>query len=344
MIKTGNRNFWIAQIVGWTLLGGSNLLVQIFAEIPKNILIINTLIPVLVGFLITSTYRHFIRKLDWSRWNLKKTIIFLVISTFILTIVFMLMAFTTIAVINGLHGLTTASFLASMFSFILILLTWNLIYFSIHYFNNWTLAEIEKWKLDSVMKEAQLGSLKAQIKPHFVFNTINNIRSLILEDEERAREMLLNFSDLFRYSLKNTNKSKVTIEEELEIVNQYLDLLSIQYEDKLRYNIEVEDGLESHELPPMILQLLVENSIKHGISQFIEGGLISIKIEEKDDFLHIIVKNSGNLNNSANLEDQLGVGLGNIKKRLDLIYDGKATMKITEKENNVMVSIKIPVA
>ena len=301
------------------------------------------MIPVITGFLLTSIYRYFIRKLNWRNWSLKKTIIFLIVSTITLTLVFMLITFSCVLFVNGLHGMTTASFLSSMFSFILILLTWNLIYFSIHYFNNWTLAEIDKWKLDSVMKEAQLGSLKAQIKPHFVFNTINNIRSLILEDEEKAREMLLNFSDLFRYSLKNTNQSKVTLQEELEIVNQYLDLLSIQYEDKLQYKIKVEDGLETYQLPPMILQLLVENSIKHGISQFIKGGMISIEIDAKDEFLNIKVKNSGSLVKASNLEDQLGVGLGNIKKRLDLIYDGNATMKMTEIENNVVVSIKIPV-
>ena len=76
--------------------------------------------------------------------------------------------------------------------------------------------------------------MKSQINPHFVFNTINNIRSLILEDEEKAREMLLNFSDLFRYSLKNSNQTRVSLEDELEIVNQYFELLSIQYEDKLK--------------------------------------------------------------------------------------------------------------
>ncbi len=85
--------------------------------------------------------------------------------------------------------------------------------------------------------------------------------------------MLLNFSDLFRYSLKNTDQSKVTLKEELEIVNQYLELLSIQYEDKLHYKIQVEEGLELFELPPMMLQLLVENAVKHGISQFKEGGI-----------------------------------------------------------------------
>lgn len=344
MIKTGNRNFWIAQTLGWSLLAGSNLLLQVLAGFPNKILVFNAVMPIVVGFSLTSIYRYFIRKLKWRKWNLRKTLAFLVGSTFVLTTVFMLLVFIIIWVLKGLHGLTMVSFFGSMFSFILILLTWNLIYFSIHYFNNWTQAEIEKWQLAAIMKDAQLGSLKSQIKPHFVFNTINNIRSLILEDSEKAREMLINFSDLFRYALKNTDQSKVSLEDELEIVNQYLELLSIQYEDKLRYEISVEEGLESFQLPPMILQLLVENSIKHGISQYIEGGNILIDITKQGGFLIIKVQNSGNLNKSSNLEDQLGVGLENIKKRLELIYDGKATMKMVEIENNVIVSIKVPLA
>ena len=136
MIKTGNRNFWIAQIIGWLLLGGSTLLIQIFAGIPNKSIVYNTLIPVITGFLLTSIYRYFIRKLNWRNWSLKKTIIFLIVSTITLTLVFMLITFSCVLFVNGLHGMTTASFLSSMFSFILILLTWNLIYFSIHYFTS----------------------------------------------------------------------------------------------------------------------------------------------------------------------------------------------------------------
>ena len=343
MIKTGNRNFWIAQIIGWSMLAGSNLLVQVLAKFPEELHLSGALLPMIIGFLLTSIYRYFIRKLDWHKWNLSKTLAFLLGSTVILASVFMALIFVIILFFNEQHGLTIASFLGNMFSFILVLLTWNLIYFSIHYFNNWNQAEIEKWKLAATIKDAQLGSLKSQIKPHFVFNTINNIRSLILEDEEKAREMLLNFSDLFRYSLKNTDQSKVTLREELEIVNQYLELLSIQYEDKLNYKIQVEEGLELFELPPMILQLLVENSVKHGISQFIKGGTILIDIIKGERFLNIKVQNTGNLNKSSSLEDQLGVGLENIKKRLELIYNEKATMKMIEIKNNVVVSIKIPI-
>jgi LytS/YehU family sensor histidine kinase len=231
-----------------------------------------------------------------------------------------------------------------MFIFTLIILTWNLIYFTIHYFNNWTQAEVEKWKLAAEIKDAQLGSLKSQIKPHFVFNTINNIRSLILEDKEKAREMLLNFSDLFRYALKNSDQSKAKLEDEIEIVKQYLELVSIQYEDKLQYSISVDEGMEAVLMPPMMLQLLVENAVKHGISQFKEGGSIIVDVKQLDEEINIRVKNTGNFNTTSSLGDQLGVGLKNIRKRLELIYNGEASIAMDEVGDKVVASIKIPIS
>lgn len=342
MIQTGNKNFWIAQTVGWSLMAGSNLLIQILAGYPIKLLLYNSLTPFIVGFILTSIYRYIIKESNWKEWSLRKTIFNLISSTMLLTSVFIVLIFLVFRILFGVEEINIVELLGNLFIFTLIMLTWNLIYFSIHYFNNWNQAEIEKWKLAAEMKDAQLGSLKSQINPHFVFNTINNIRSLILEDKEKARDMLLNFSDLFRYALKNNDHSKVELKDELAIVNQYLELLSIQYENKLHYQIQVDDGLEEIKLPPMMLQLLVENAVKHGISQFKEGGSILINIDHGEGFLNVKVKNTGNLKTSSSLGDKLGVGLENIRKRLELIYNGKANLNMMEKDNNVIALIKIP--
>ncbi|MEM6807238.1 MAG: histidine kinase, partial [Bacteroidota bacterium] len=178
--------------------------------------------------------------------------------------------------------------------------------------------------------------------PHFVFNALNNIRALILEDPQKARDMLLNFSDLFRYSLKHSDQVKVELAEEIEIVNQYLELLSIQYEDKLSYEIELDDSLDKIQIPPMVLQLLVENAVKHGISQRKEGGTIKINISEKASELRIQVENSGRLKKGNKLGEKLGVGLKNISSRLELIYNGKASFQIYEEQESVIAQLNIP--
>lgn len=342
MIKTGNRNFWIAQVIGWTLFMLSNYLIQSASDLPSKMVMLNAVIPFFAGLFITSGYRYLIKDKNWKSWNFGKMIMLILGSTFLLTTVFVLVTFGAFMLILKIKEPMVLAMLSNFFIFFIVLLAWNMIYFCIHYFINWNQAEIEKWKLAAEMKDAQLGSLKSQINPHFVFNTLNNIRSLILEDKEKAREMLLNFSDLFRYALKNTDQSKVSLEEELEIVNQYLELLSIQYEDKLQYKINVDEGLKEVELPPMMLQLLVENAVKHGISQFKEGGSILIDIDRGNGFFNINVKNTGNLKMSSKLGDKLGVGLENIRKRLELIYNGNANLKMSEVNEFVLASIKIP--
>ena len=344
MIKTGDRNFWIAQTIGWSLMTGTNLLVQYLAGYPKEVLFYNSLIPMVVGFVMTSLYRYYIKRSDWRKWDLNKTVTVLLLSTIILASTFMISVFLLVRFVYGLHALSLAAFLSNMFVFMLIFLTWNLIYFSVHYFNSWTESEIEKWQLASEIKDAQLGSLRSQIKPHFVFNTINNIRSLILEDKEKARDMLVNFSDLFRYALKNTDHSRVELSQELEIVTKYLELISIQYEDKLLYSFQVDENVKDLRVPTMMLQLLVENAVKHGISQSVSGGSILIVISKEKEVLHLKVVNTGDLTTSSSLDDQLGVGLENIRKRLELIYDGQATLEIKELKNDVVVHVKIPIS
>jgi sensor histidine kinase YesM len=324
-------------------MAGTNLGVQYLAGFPKEAILYNSVTPMLVGFIITTLYRYAIRRLDWSKWTLDRMLILLLGSTLLVSAFFQFSTYSIVRFLSGTKDFSLATYLSSMFIFSLIILSWNLIYFSIHYFNNWSEAQTEKWKLAAEMREAQLASLKTQINPHFVFNSINNIRALILENKDKARDMLLHFSDLFRYSLKNTDQSTVELQEELEVVNQYLELLTIQFESKLQYEIRVEEGLESMTIPPMILQLLVENAVKHGISQQSEGGHITIDIEKKADIFHISVQNTGKLNQSAALDKKMGVGLENIRRRLELIYEGKASMTIREVEENVHATLKIPI-
>ena len=341
MITTGNKNFWKAQLIGWTIVATSNLLLQWFMGLPPSTYITNALLPLILGFLITTIYRYWIKNYAWKTWDFSKIILMIIGSTILLTVIFLVICHIFIWLLEG-QGLYPEEFFSNFIIFGFIFLVWNLIYFLIHYFNRLHYAEIEKWKLVAEMKEAQLGSLKSQINPHFVFNALNNIRALILEDPSKAREMLLNFSDLFRYSLKHSDNATVPLEQELEIVEQYLDLLSIQFEDKLSYTLNIDNTLEMPDVPPMVLQLLVENAIKHGISQYKDGGDIVINIYENKNALHIEVKNTGSLEKTESLGNRLGVGLKNIKKRLDLIYNGNAHLHLKEVGNFVVASIKIP--
>lgn len=262
-------------------------------------------------------------------------------STVVQTMIFMVLVVSIVQLALEIK-LSVPHFLSNFFIFFVLLLNWNVIYLLIHYSNHWHHAEVEKWRMANEIKDAQLGALKSQINPHFVFNTINNIRSLILEDKEKARDMLLHFSELFRYALNYSEHVTVSLAQELAIVRQYLALASLQYEEKLQFYIKADASLQQHQVPLMMLQLLVENAIKHGISQHQDGGKVWIAVNKRESSLYISVSNTGSLTKSSTLSRKIGIGLDNIKKRLHLIYDGQADFQIAEEKDIVLASIKIP--
>ena len=204
--------------------------------------------------------------------------------------------------------------------------------------------EVEKWKLESEIHRAQLDNLFDQVNPHFLFNSLNNIRSMILEDKHRARDMITSFAELFRYALLHTGNKKVKLSEELNMVNQYLTLAKIQYEEKLQYDIKTDEGIKGLELPPMTIQVPVENAVKHGVAQSYDQVHLYISTEIREDKICIEVKKSGKISQTKKLESSLGLGLNNLRERLRLLYNNKAYFDIKEENSFVIVTIKIPVA
>ena len=191
------------------------------------------------------------------------------------------------------------------------------------------------------MERASLGVLRSQINPHFMFNTLNNIRALVLENPAQARLMITSFSELFRYTLQHSAGKEVLIGDELTILKQYLELIKLQYEDKLQFVIDVDEASLTENIPPMVLQLLAENAVKHGIALSNNGGEIIFHITYIDRQLNLTVKNTGSLRNKNELEDSLGVGIKNIKERLNILYGNLASLTIDEQAPYVIITISI---
>lgn len=196
-------------------------------------------------------------------------------------------------------------------------------------------------QLESNLKESQLNTLKGQINPHFMFNSLNNIRGLMLEDVDRARNMLTSLSETLRYSLTKSDSNAIALEDELEMVENYIEISKIQFEDRLQFHTNIDKSTLNIQIPPMIIQMLVENATKHGISNLKAGGKINLSTTLKENQLLIEVSNTGVLRQSI---DSTQLGLKNIKKRLELLYGEAATFNLKELENQVIATIKIPVA
>jgi Histidine kinase/Histidine kinase-, DNA gyrase B-, and HSP90-like ATPase len=205
-------------------------------------------------------------------------------------------------------------------------------------------AESEQLKRQVV--EARMAAMQAQVEPHFLFNTLASIDHLIETDPPRASTMQKNLIALLRASMPTmreaNNGAPRDLSREMAVIKPYLAILKVRMEERLSTRIEVPDGLLSAEFPPMMIQSLVENAIKHGLEPKAEGGEILIKAEIVHGKLNIVVADTG-LGFGKAATAGTGVGLANIRERLQLIYGGQASVTVTENQpSGTVVTIAVP--
>lgn len=201
----------------------------------------------------------------------------------------------------------------------------------------------EKFKRLSIEKEklnTELKLLQAQVEPHFLFNTLSNILSLLDSDVPKGKQMLENLTQYLRNSLVQSRKPKHTIADEMHMVRVFLEIYKIRMGDRLTFRIDVPDVLLDVEIPPMILQPLVENAVKHGIEPKIDGGEIRVLISRSGEMLKCEVLDTGV---GITEKSSAGVGTGNIKKRLEAIWGDAAALYFEDaKPHGLKVVVEVP--
>ncbi|MDC8774268.1 sensor histidine kinase [Roseateles albus] len=203
--------------------------------------------------------------------------------------------------------------------------------------------EVQNLQLQMSLKAAQMSSLTNQLKPHFLFNALNNIRFMIHEDGDRADAMIVALSELLRYSLESSQQSKTRLNQELAIIEAYVSIMRTQMEDRLDFRLNAAPALMSCLLPPMVLQLLVENAIKHGLDHLPQGGTLSVEVIDAGDKLRLLVSNDSPLNAATTPAGQgLGLGLPNIERRLHLLYGERAALGIKSTPGHFQVELSLP--
>lgn len=228
------------------------------------------------------------------------------------------------------------------FTLILISL-WLLIYLVWHYINKNRNDQMDKLQLEAMVKSLELKTIKSHINPHFIFNAHNSIRALVDENPGRARQAITELSNILRSSLQAEKMVTVPLQQELNIVKDYLALEQMRFEERLQVEMDIDAQTLHQPVPPMMLQTLVENAIKHGISKHIHGGLIRIISAYRNGMHEIIVQNSGFLQNE-NVAGEEGFGIKSTRARLAILYGGKAAFDIYPiGENKVEVKITMPV-
>jgi sensor histidine kinase YesM len=217
-----------------------------------------------------------------------------------------------------------------------------IVFIALNYYKKYASSRIHLEKVKNELQEAQFQALKMQLHPHFLFNTLNSISSLIDEDQLLAQKMVARLGDMLRKILDHGQKTSVTLREELVFIENYLSIEEIRFMDRLKITYEISEEANQVMVPNLILQPLVENSIKHGFANKTGNCQLGIKAKVHDGKLKIEIQDNGNANGGR--ETNEGVGMNNVKERLEKFYKEKATMSVDRPESggfNVTIIIEL---
>jgi len=327
--------YWVLQCLGWGIYATIGFSIQgLYGGFSSRVVGL-ALSGSLILLLLTHLLRHISKRNHWTSLTFGRLALRIFVSTLLMAIVSQLLVSVLMIWVFDLLGNQTYSFVVLgiyIFQTQVILICWSLIYFSFHAVRNRQHEQVEKWRLQAALKDAELAALKAQINPHFMFNCLNNIRALVLEDPERSREMITRLSDLLRYCIRLNQEPLVSLGEEMEIVADYLMLESIHYEERLSYELQMSEDLLGIKVPPMSIQLLVENAVKHGISKLPRGGKIRVETQKQQNQLTIVVTNSGQLAPTSENSPTGSIGLQNARERLALLFPNDGRLFIRNRD------------
>jgi len=218
---------------------------------------------------------------------------------------------------------------------------WIFLYNSITSTKKMKDAELRYFRAQHSLKEATLNSLSNQLNPHFLFNALNNIRFMIHENQANADRMITSLSDILRYSLESSRREKVSLAEEITIIERYIDIVKSQLEERLDFQLSINEELYEYLVPPMVLQMLIENGIKHGLENIQHGGEIKVSCENLDYSLRFQITNDIPKSPVSKVPST-GIGLNNIRRRLELLYGDASELLVSKNEHKFIVTLTIP--
>ena len=337
--------YWLLQVLGW----GSFAFVNVFfASLSEGITPLQTWAFVaLSGFYLASThaFRLLVKAFGWFNLGVFPLLAQVILAVIVLAVsnvfaqVLINLAFGTLNPNADFRALVIS---VNLFVSSLYYGFWVLLYFVFHFLDNYNTT----LRYEAKINEIRLNHLKSQLNPHFIFNALNSVRALVDEDPVKAKSAITQISNMLRFSLMLDKKQVIDLADELATVKDYLALESIRFEERLQVEYHIEEAAYSYKIPPMMLQTIVENAIKHGISNLVKGGLIEIKCREGlEDELYIQVKNSGHYEaqSASKRKEEEGHGIDNTQQRLALLYGDKASFRIFNSGSQyVTTEIKIP--
>jgi sensor histidine kinase YesM len=345
MFSGSSRNYWLAQAIGWTVFSVFMILTTSGNKGDSFIsFTVAKLFCALVGFLLSHQWRAYLKKKGWfvRKEAFPITKIFfglLLISTIQFGVVILAdWLFRKGDIFNGSEPWW---FLTSLLIFLwfVVFLVWTLCYAIAHSQRKLVQFEFEKLQLELNVKDAELRALQAQVNPHFFFNSLNTIRALVFQDQQAAANAIGQLAGMMRHSLTAGQAQTVKLADEIKAVEAYLSMEKLRFEERLQFSLQIDKSLENLALPPMILQTLVENAIKHGVEVSMTPCEIQLLARRIPSGVEIIVANQGKLSTSS---ESTQLGLQNARKRLSLLFGDQASCELIEEDDRVKARIFLP--
>lgn len=336
-----SRYYYKAQFFGWSLYILISAAVLIMTGTALTVDVIGGIYLVFaLGLVVSHIYRFAIIKMGWLEKD-----IFSLIPRVAAASIIMAMAFHGVYI--GVGNLAFGWQLSYRFTdgnlitWGMLFFIWSLIYFTYIFFQRFRKEEIKNLQLEAARNEYELRRLRDQMNPHFIFNAMNTIRALIDEDPLKAKNAVTQLSNVLRSSLQAGKQELIPLEKELQIVNDYLSIEKARYEERLQVHWNTSEDALKVRIPPLLLQTIVENAIKHGIAQIPDGGNIEIHSHRLRDAVEVTVLNTGQFDPNGGSDSSLG--LENTRNRLQLSFGKDGWMTIGNHGSNmVKTTVRLP--
>lgn len=333
--------YWWLQIGGWFFYILTAFFLNQFRGVSLNFTFTFSLfLAFLIGVGLSHTYREIIIKLGWINLNILRLVPRVLFGTILFSLLFEFLYFG-ITYLLFFYGDTIewAVVFQEFLGWEILFLLWSMFYFIFHIFRNYKNEEIKNLKWEATKNEIELNKIKSQLNPHFIFNAMNSIRALVDEEPKKAKKVITQLSNVLRNNLMIGKKKFITFQEELVLVKDYLAIEKARFEERLTYKMQIEEDCFDWFVPPIMVQTIVENGIKHGISKIPKGGELKINASIVEGRLNVKITNPGTF--SKNSKPETGFGIANTKERLRLLYGTESSFSISNIDPKTVETILI---
>ncbi len=347
----GTAGYWSAQTAFWGLLAAF-LITSNLAESSRKVsageIWMSNLVAAVLGLSLTHLLRVVVialraRAQSWRGFlGVLVPLNILTAAGFLGALLGLGALFSPESLVDESSPMTLVTYLDGVGFFFALFVVWCGFYLGSCYYRGYREGVIERLRLQAQVKEAELRTLKAQVNPHFLFNSLNTLRSMIPAELDRPRDAVTLLAELLRATLTLGDRATVSVAEELETVETYLSLEQLRFEQRLRVRARVDPAARALPVPPLLLQTLVENAVKFGVGTRREGGEVGYEIALVEDVLHLRVTNPGRLRTGS---ESTGLGLANARARLLHLFGPAASLVLAQADDDqVVAEVTIPVA